>query len=316
MQSSRQESSFADSLAEEELISESYRTHRRRPSIDPGTRTAILQRAVQALQRAQMALAGHETELDWINQLCAYVQRLQAANQARTPEEQFFQLYYLRKWLFWVPVSLLQQAQGQGPAMLVLAHFYAVSLAMEPLFPDLGASFCSALGLAPLDAIIRITDAMQTEQAMSPGLMEIASVMQYPKQMALQYRTGAMQQYQQILTQQDSSYDYVNLSPETLRSTSIGNLSPAFAPPSLHYSASQSSSGSQTPFLEVPTPTSHPQVQQQQQLGFSYGTQSWGVPSPGLPPAYGYQTEDDESLYGGYMSDFRGGFVPHQSIWT
>lgn len=270
-----------------------------------------------------MALSGHDAELDWINQLCTYIQRLQTMNPAQTPEEQFVQLYYLRKWLFWVPVSLLQRSEGQGPAMLALAHFYAVSLAMEPLFPDLGASFCSALGLAPLEAIIRVTDSMQSEQTMSPGLMEIATVMQYPTQMALQYRAGALQQYQQnqIPSPQDSAYDYINLSPETLRSTtssSLGNLSPAFAPPALHYTASSSSTAA-SPFLEVPTPSQH------QQQGFSYGTQSWGVPSPGLPPAYGYQTVDEEehemSLYagmgaGGYM--IGGGFVlpPHQSIWT
>ena len=304
MQSWKYESIFAEFITEEDLVGTSFRTHRRRPSVNPTERGAILHQTAQALQRVQIALVGHELELHWLNQIITYIQRLQSLNPPQTAEEQFSQLYYLRKWLFWVPVSLLQRPAGQGPAMLTLAHFYATALILEPLFPDLGSSFCSALGLPPLEAIIRGTNAMQSEQIVTPGSNEIATLMHFPQQVALSYRTRAIQT-QQLAMQQDSPM--VNISPETFNYASMGNLSPAFAPSPLHYGTPQSASSIQSPFLEVPT--SH--------AGFTYGMQSWGVaPSPGLPAqTYGSQ---DEQMYG-YMSSmggFRGGFVQPAPIWT
>lgn len=186
--------------------------------------------------------------------------------------------------------------------MLTLAQFYATALALEPLFPDLGSSFCSAIALPPMEAIISVTSSMQSEQMMSPALMEIANVMQYPLHVAQQYRSRAVQLQQMAISQEMS---FTGISPTTMGSASVGNLSPAFAPPALHYSHSQASSATQSPFLEVPS--THP--------GFSYGTQGWGaVPSPGLP-AQNYQTQD-EQLYSYFsLNNLGGGFVP-SPIWT
>lgn len=304
MQSWKHESLFAEFITEEDLVANAFRNHRRRPSVNPTERAAVLHRTVQALQRVQMALVGHELELHWLNQLITYVQRLQSLNPPQTPEEQFSQLYYLRKWLFWVPVSLLQRPGGQGPAMLTLAHFYATSLTLEPLFPDLGSSFCSALALQPLEAIVRVTDAMQSDQAANFAFNEIMNLMQFPRQTAVNYRTRAIQT-QQLVMQQESPI--MNISPETWSYVSNGNLSPAFAPSPLHYGSSQSASASQSPFLEVPMP----------QAGFSYGMQSWGVaPSPGFP-SQNYNSQE-EQMYGYMqpMGGFRGGFVPPAPIWT
>ena len=303
MQSWKHESLLTEYITEEDLVASSFRTHRRRASVNPFERSGILQRTVQSLQRLQMALAGHELELSWVTQLLTYVQRLQSLNPPQTAEEQFSQLYHLRKWLFWVPISLLQRQDGQGPALLTLSHFYATALTLEPLFPDLGSSFCGAVALPPLENIIRVTDAMQLEQAMYPTSVEIATLMQFPQQTALSYRNCAMQTAQPAMQQEPN---LVTISPETLSYTSIGNLSPAFAPSPLHSSTPQSASSSQSPWLEVPS--TH--------LGFSYGTQSWGlVPSPGFP-AQSY-TPQEEQMYG-YMSmgGFRGGFVPTAPIWT
>jgi hypothetical protein len=183
--------------------------------------------------------------------------------------------------------------------MLALAHFYATALAVEPLFPDLGSSFCSALVLPPLEAIISVTNSMQSEQMMSPALLQIVNLMQFPQHTALSYRARTMQN-QQLGMAQSTSLGSINQ--EMLGSASIGNLSPAFAPPSLHSSASQSSSATQSPYLEVP-PTHQ---------GFRYGTQGWGIPSPSFP-AQNYQNQDEQTY--GYMGNFRGGFVP-ASIWT
>ncbi|KAI6793294.1 hypothetical protein KC363_g4927 [Hortaea werneckii] len=238
---------------------------------------------------------GHEQELGWAYQLHAYVQQLQGIEPAQTPEDQFNCLYQLRKWLFWVPVSLLQSQSSQGPALLTVAHLYSTALALEPLFPELGSSFCSAMALQPLEAIISVTDAMQSQHGINTSTTEIGMLMQFPQQIAMNYRNRAIHLQQPLYQQQPNMSA---LGPEALSYNTIGNISPAFAPATPSYPMTQSSSSSSTPYLEVPG----------SQSTFSLGTQSWGaMPSPAFPPTM--YTTQEEQLYGGYGSigGFRGG---------
>jgi hypothetical protein len=304
MQDWKYESLFAEYIAEEDLVATSFRTHRRQPSVNPTERAVILQNIAQALQRLQFALNGQDLELHWVKQLLAYIQRLQSMSAPRSAEDQFTQLYILRKWLFWVPITLLRRQGGQGAAMLALSHFYATALALEPLFPDLGSSFCSAMALPPLEAIINVTDAMRSEQSVTASSMEIDTLMQFPRQTALSYRSHAIQINQPTI-QQDSPMIHFN--PETLSYASIGNISPAFAPSTPSHYGTPLSASSQSPFLEVPS--ANP--------SFGYGTQNWAtVPSQGFPQV---SSPQDEQIYG-YMppmgGGFRGGCVESVPIWT
>ncbi|CAK4030053.1 related to UPC2 Regulatory involved in control of sterol uptake [Lecanosticta acicola] len=296
----KHESIFAEYINEEDLLAGSYIPNRQMTCPESVERYSILTNAVQSLQQLQRALMGHEGESYWIGQLLDYIQRLQASSPAQSPDEQFSHLYLLRKWLFWVPVLLLERQGGQGPAMLTLSHFYAVALALEPLYPDLGSAFCARLALAPLETIITVTEAMQSQRVMDQNTMEIASLMRFPQQMAMNFRSKMMEMQQAGMA---SDPTLLHLSPETLSYTSIGNLSPAFAPSPLHSQGGQLAS-SQSSYLEVPTT----------QSGFTYGTQSWGaMPSPGFPPL----ASQDDQLYGGYsLGGFRGGFVTPAPVWT
>lgn len=318
MQSWKHESVFRELIAEEDLVAESFRAHRRRASISIADRAGILQSVIQSLQRLQYGLVGLDMESYWVEQLLSYLQQLQATPPAQTPDEQFTQSYLLRKWLFWVPVSLLQRQSGKGPAMLTLAHFYAASLTLEPLFPDLGPSFVSALALPALDNIVNVTTAMRSEQGLDRTSSEIASLMQFPQQAAYRYRAQLLQSATGVSMQPTPVAAY-SFNPELINYASTGNLSPAFAPSTPHYapsaSASASASSSSTPFLEVPS-------SQVSQTGFGYGTSSWGaMPSPGFPSqAYTPGLEGDmydvSGLSLGAAQDFRGGFVSPQPIWT
>ncbi|KAK4961720.1 hypothetical protein LTR10_002211 [Elasticomyces elasticus] len=292
MQSWKHESLFAEYVAEEDILATAFRQHQRRPSVDPTEKGVILQNAAYALQSLQSTLPGHELELHYINQLLVYIQQLQGLNPARTPDEQFNYLYQLRKWLFWIPVSLLQRQSGQGSALLTLAHFYAVALSLEPLFPDLGSSFCSATALPPLEAIIAVTSQMQTEH-MNAASAEIASLMQYPRATAYNYRSRAMQ-FQQVKQEEQLMQPVLGFDPSALP---FGNLSPAFAPSTPHYNVSHPTSAPAS-YLEVPSNAS-----------FSSNTQTWGVPSPspGLPPQV-YTTQEDQMYFGR--------FVQPLAIWT
>ena len=314
MQSWKHESVFAEYITEEELAG-SYRSHRRTSSLDPSQRDVVLQNTIYSLQNLQVALAHHETESYWIGQLLTYLQQLQTSAPARSPDEQFNHLYLLRKWLFWVPVHLLQQQGGQGPALLTVAHYYATALSLDLLFPDLGSSFCAKIALSPLEAILNVTNAMQSEHAMDQTSVEIASLMQFPQQTALNFRTRNMPHAPPSQLEIPPHATMLTVTPETLSYTNIGNLSPAFAPSALDFTPSHTPTASQSSssFLEVPV----------SQSGFTYGTQSWGsLPSPLFPPSI--YTTQEEQIYGygglptlsGGFHQSHGGFVQPVTIWT
>ncbi|KAH9828227.1 Sterol uptake control protein 2 [Teratosphaeria destructans] len=299
MQSWKHESIFAEFIAEEDMLAVALRDSSRKASpIDPSERVAILHTIQYSLQRLQMTLFGHELELSWVNQLLAYVQQLQSLHLVQPPEEQFNCLYQLRKWLFWVPISLLQRPGGQGPAIMTIAHFYATALSLEPLFPDLGASFCSAMALAPLEAILHVTDSMPASQGHMSTSREISTIMGWPRQTALHYRNVTLQW--RPSTTIPPPHPMLPVDPDTFTYPSVGNLSPAFTPSTPHYSMPPTSAPGSS-YLEVPPA----------QASFSYGTQSWGaVPSPGLP-SQPFVTPDGTGVYRPMsMGGFRTGFVP------
>ncbi|OQO05920.1 hypothetical protein B0A48_10016 [Cryoendolithus antarcticus] len=307
MQGWEQQSLFADLISEEDPTANSFRSHRRRSSADGAARAALLQEVTQALDILRIFIAGHEPETHWVAQLQDYIQRLQACEPARTPEEQFSHMYMLRKWLNLVPISLLRRPGGKGPAMLALAHFYATALTLEPLFPDLGASFCSATALQPLEAIISVTTAMSsTLGVLEATQQEIATTMHFPQQAAFTYRLQALQKQQTV----SSSGAGMPFSvPPTPESMSYGNLSPAFAAATPRHFASpsrtNSGSASGTPFLEVPVLASQP-------AGFGYGTSSWGaMPSPAFTPTH--YTMNDGQGYDTGIGGFNLGAVPSGS---
>jgi len=283
MQSWKHESLFADLVNDEEFFAD-LSTMPTSITVDTTERTAILQSTMQSLQRLQLSLIGDETEAYWIGQLIAYLQRLHASVPAQTADEQFSHLYLLRKWIFWVPIQLLQGKGGQGPALLTLAHFYATALAIEPLFPDLGSNFCAKVAWAPLEAIITVTNAMQSEHAMDQASTEIASLMQFPQRMALSFQAKIVHVQQAKLAAESP---YLDLDPNAFEYTSIGTVSPAFATPALHYSPPPTHSNRSSTYLDVPLGNAD----------YVYGLQHWrAVPSPGFPPAE-YAAHDDFQAY-------------------
>lgn len=301
MQSWKHDSVFAEYLAEEDIFAASFQSHQQQRVVSPAERNAVLQNTTHALQRLQLALAGHEIELRRANELLEYVQRLRGVDPPDSAEEQFNHLYYLRKWMFWVPVSLLQQPSGgQGPAVMTIAHFYSTVLDLEPLFPDLGPSFCAALALPAIEAVFSTMSTMQASQHLNPVVQEVRSMMQHPQNAALSYRSRSMLGQTTFMPQMPVT----TISPDALSYTTVGSLSPAFRPSPLDTPQSSSSYSS---YLEVPNalPSS----------GFTYGTQNWGsTASPGFPDmASGYEVEDPES-YGA----FRAGLVATSPvpIWT
>lgn len=261
-------------------------------------RSHILQTFIEALEQLQLGLLGNDLELHWVDQLMSYMIRLQTIPPAHTAEEQFQHAYMLRKWMYWVPISLLRRPGSKGPSILVLAYLYSAAIALQPLFPDLTlsfgntfATFPTSFSLPPLEAIIRMTDAMQSSQGHNAASSEIASLMHFARQTFSNHRNQQSQ---------GSSYlNEVNLN----AMLQGGNISPAFTPAPLSFTPTLASNAA---YLGVP-----------QQSGFTYVSDNWGVvPSPGFPPLHHDSFGSYDSAEELYPINTTTGFVNSIPIWT
>jgi hypothetical protein len=263
MQAFRTESIFADYLMQQPISPLQTFLNESSFPVNAEVRQehfAIIQTIQTALQRLQPTLSSTENESRWIEQLSSYMERLRTSNAAHAPEEQFSQLYQLRKLLFWVPVTLLSARKGDLNTLLVLAHFYAVALSLEAMFPDIGTPFLAAVAAPPLEEIIAIIQTCQGAPYNSLA-QAAALLMDFPRDALSRYRARREWTQQQIGIQQPPH------SPYGLESLNIdlGNqiaeqhayppsLSPAFASSTIHLSspAVPSSATPRSPFLEVP----------------------------------------------------------------
>jgi len=317
MQQWRHESMFAEYIAEHSpMRTKSYMNSISSPITEHARveNLRTISNIYDALQRLHTYLNKHDQESKWIDQLRGYLDRLRTMSPAQTAEDQFAQLYALRKWLFWVPISLLAAKSQDVTVLLVLAHFYATALALEPLFRELGSVFCADLALPPLEEIIHLVRENRGihYESRSPA---ISYMIQFPADMASSYKERRDWARQPT---SDGSPVQPQFALETLNleiGTHISpysysqSLSPAFAPSPLTFIPSGMASGQTSPFLEVP---------RQSIDNFAVATSSYasplGSPATVLPP-YSMPEERPFSFGMPPMGYHPSGFVA-TPIWT
>ncbi|KAI9831018.1 MAG: hypothetical protein M1819_005256 [Sarea resinae] len=173
-----------------------------------------------SLQRVGPFLADREEETRRLRDLVNFVESLATALPAQTAEEQFRLLHPLLAWLFWVPVSLLQNARRTPRVMVSLAHLYAVALATEPLFPAVGAAYFSSLSIGPIEEIHRALIDIQSSQGYNEETHTSLALMNFPLDMVANFR-GRMGWVQHQHQHQQETYSTVSHSPYDLGSLEL-----------------------------------------------------------------------------------------------
>jgi hypothetical protein len=314
MQAWRHESLFADYITEHTPMPN---RHFMNPINTPMSQDArreqlnALNDIHASLQHLQPYMSQQDQETKWVEQLKGYLDRLRTSNQPQTPEEQFNQLYALRKWLFWVPISLLAAKRGDVNVLVVLAHFYATALVLEPMFPDVASVLVADLALPPLEDIIQTVQSYQ-DPRFDTRVQTMSYLVQFPIDMASSYKTRrewARQQITSMNPMQQPSYalETINLDIENqIAQYSYGqSLSPAFAPSPLTFLTPGMTSTPTSPYLEVPRTTVD-----------VFGTTSYatplGSPVTVLPP---YSAPQEHAFGFGMSTGYPSGFVA-TPIWT
>jgi hypothetical protein len=153
---------------------------------------ARLDRVTAALHDLRARLATNAELSRHVVQLLTFLQQLREDFPLQAPEEAFERLQQLRSWLFWLPPAMFRPQEGisdQG-AFAVLAHFFAVALALDPLFPEIGGAYLGSMSVPPVEEMRRILLARGPQDS---GAQIALALMETPVQMCGEYK--ARQQY-------------------------------------------------------------------------------------------------------------------------
>jgi hypothetical protein len=163
---------------------------------------ARLDRVTTALHDLRARLANNDDLSRRVLQLLTFLQQLREDFPLQAPEEAFERLQQLRSWLFWLPPAMFRPQEGisdQG-AFAVLAHFFAVALALDPLFPEIGGAYLGSMSVPPVEEMRRILLTRTTAHPQESGAQIALALMETPVQMCGEYK--ARQQYMASQQQQ------------------------------------------------------------------------------------------------------------------
>jgi hypothetical protein len=147
-----------------------------------------LDRVYSSLQSAQHSILHCDEHLRWVVDLLAFVQKLREDLPLSSPEEAFERLQPLRAWLFWLPPAMLQGQDSDLISLSVLSQFFAVALALEPLFPEIGGAYLGTMSVPPIEEMQRMFYARKAASVFTPDAQIAMSLMELPGEMVVEYK--------------------------------------------------------------------------------------------------------------------------------
>lgn len=323
MQPWKHESLLGDLLADYPLDSQTYKNPISSLVTQEVRREQLstLHHIHDSLRTLQPYLARYDQESKWLDQLQSYIERLRTSNAPQCPEKQFNQLYALRKWLFWIPVSLLGARRGDVMVLMVLAYFYATAISLEPMFSDVGNIFCANFALSPLEEIVRAVELSHTTHGINSSPQVAAMCMDFARETAESYRRrkawGRARSDDLVSARSPYPLDPLNLDidshiPHYTFGGTSASLSPAFAPSPLSFAPSTIAPGPSLSYLDVPRTGSIDGFTVPFNSGYMSPSTSPSVPSLASPLSSPYVAQDENIFNFGYP----GGFVLTPTVWT
>lgn len=147
-------------------------------------------RTLQQLQKLEAHLKQNREDTKAIAQLISFLKGTRKVDPNLQVADQFERLKPLRDWLFWLPVMHLQQSHASPSAMVTIAHYYAVALLMERMFPEIGAAYFGSLSIGPLEEISRrlVSINVACDPSAFPELSPLVQFMTFATDMVREFR--------------------------------------------------------------------------------------------------------------------------------
>ncbi|KAL2802485.1 hypothetical protein BJX63DRAFT_113919 [Aspergillus granulosus] len=149
---------------------------------------ANLDHTIMTLQTVQKRVAHNHEHYRRLGELLEFVRQIQRDILSLTAEQAFERVQPLRQWLFWLPPAMLRGGDGDTGALAILAQFFAVGVALDTLFPDLGGAYLGPLSVGPIDEIYRTIYSRNAATPYNPDVQLAMSLMDLPRHLASQYR--------------------------------------------------------------------------------------------------------------------------------
>lgn len=149
-----------------------------------------LSRMLQHLQKLEAQLKQNREDTKLVAQLVSFLKGTRKVDPALQVADQFERLKPLRDWLFWLPVGQLQQTHASPSSLIIIAHYYAVALLMERMFPEIGAAYFGSLSIGPLEEISRRLKSISVTYGGEhhPELQSLFQLMDYATQLVQEFR--------------------------------------------------------------------------------------------------------------------------------
>ena len=214
---------------------------------------ARLDRAISALFELQGRLANNPEMLEWVKQLLRFLQQLRHDFPLQAPEEAFERLQQLRSWLFWLPPAILRPDGSDHGAFAVVAHYFAIAMALDPLFPEIGGAYLGAMSVAPVEEIRRILLTRGSSHPTDAQNQIALALMESPWQMVNEYKNRQQQLAEQSMIQSGAPRSPYAMPTRPLASTP--DLPPAalFHNSPMHSPATATLSVPSSPYFAAPT---------------------------------------------------------------
>ena len=302
-----------------------------RPSVPSKNDLEAFQNTLAQVQRVETHLKRQHEDSTQVQHLIGFLKGSRKISTSLSIAQQYERLQPLRTWLFWMPISHLQNYQGSANSLTVIAHLYTVALLMERLFPKIGAAYFGSLSMLPLEEIARRIMSINVSNGGDSAL----SLMEFPITVVGEFRSR-MGWVQPQRTASFPQFDPPNFQIDDSDLSSTSELYLPYSHPAFSYSAEDVSG------FTTSAPPSQAGVSPMM-MSSPFSNQFFlGVPSPAYGGAYSpasstfegsiaysdtdelanfdlgtWQTGEDASmLHQQNRNSFGAGFVtPHQPVW-
>ena len=186
----KHESQFLDFIAESSTFPTAPPSPRpdHKPAAPQKEDLDAFHNTLQQLQKVEQHLKQAKEDPKPISQLATFLRGARKVSPTLSVTQQFERLNPLRAWLFWLPVMLLKRMGHSPDALLIIAHYYAVALLMERLFPEIGAAYFGSLSIGPVEEIARRLLSINISGGHDGDAQTPLALMEFPIDMVKEFR--------------------------------------------------------------------------------------------------------------------------------
>lgn len=148
-----------------------------------------LDQTVQALRLSQKRVSHNPEHAQRLGELIEFTQQFRNDFTNQTPEQSFERIQILRRWLFWLPPSLLRSGDSDINTLPILAQFFAIGISLDVFFPEMGGAYLGALSVDPIEEIYRIIAAHSATDPFNAELRLALALMDLPRGVVARYRS-------------------------------------------------------------------------------------------------------------------------------